>query len=63
VRDDCDVVVGGGGIAGLAAAWARRDRDVLLCFLSGGRVETYPFRLPLSPADRLALIRVGVSTD
>jgi protoporphyrinogen/coproporphyrinogen III oxidase len=33
------------------------------CFLSGGRVETYPFRLPLSPADRLALIRVGVSTD
>ncbi len=117
---DRDVVVVGGGIAGLAAAWTLRDRDVLLleaserfggrirseqrgrywlnfgahvfggeesrtgrllrelgveaqtvpgiltalayrgCFLSGGRVETYPFRLPLSLADRLALIRVGV---
>ena len=117
---DCEVVVVGGGIAGLAAAWHLRNRDVLLLeetdrvggrirseprgryslnfgahvfggpgsatgrlldevgveaptvpgvltalayrgrFLSGGRVETYPLRVPLSTMDRLALIRVGV---
>ncbi|HEV2033605.1 MAG TPA: NAD(P)/FAD-dependent oxidoreductase [Candidatus Dormibacteraeota bacterium] len=28
--------------------------------VSSGRVETYPFRLPLSLADRLALIRLGI---
>jgi oxygen-dependent protoporphyrinogen oxidase len=28
--------------------------------VSSGRVETYPFRLPLSFADRLALIRLGL---
>src|SRR5204863_6593470 len=28
--------------------------------VAGGRVETYPFRLPLSPASRLALVRSGL---
>lgn len=28
--------------------------------LAGGPVETFPFRLPLAPGDRLALIRAGV---
>ncbi len=114
------MVVVGAGIAGLAAAWQLRDRDVLVLeasdrvggrikseprgrywlnfgahvfggarsatgrlleqtgveavtvpgvltgvaldgrVVSSGRVETYPFRLPLSMADRLALIRLGL---
>jgi oxygen-dependent protoporphyrinogen oxidase len=115
-----DVVVVGGGIAGLAAAWALRDRDVVVLeaadrvggrirserrggywlnlgahvfagagsptdrllretgvtaapipgaltavsldgrLVAGGRIETYPLRLPLSPRERLALARVGL---
>jgi protoporphyrinogen/coproporphyrinogen III oxidase len=115
-----DVVVIGGGIAGLAAAWRLRHRDVLLleagdrlggrmrsdvrgsywlnygahlfpapgslvdgmarecgletvpvtggmmglalgsAVLDRGRVETYPFRLPLSVRDRIAFVRAGV---
>jgi protoporphyrinogen/coproporphyrinogen III oxidase len=116
-----DVVVIGGGIAGLAAAWRLRHRDVLLLesgdrlggrmrsdprggywlnygahlfpgpgslvdamarecgletvpvtgsmmglavggrVLARGRVETYPFRLPLSVRDRIAFVRAGVT--
>ena len=115
-----DVVIVGGGIAGLSAAWRLRHRDVLLLeagdrlggrirsdvrgeywlshgahlfpaagslldgiarecgletapvtggmmglalgatILDRGRVETYPFRLPLSPRDRLAFVRAGL---
>ena len=115
-----DVVVVGGGIAGLAAAWALRDRDVVVLeasdrvggrirserrgrywlnfgahvfggvgtptdrllretdieavdvpgvltgvslegrLVAGGRVEAYPFRLPLSARDRLAFVRTGI---
>jgi oxygen-dependent protoporphyrinogen oxidase len=115
-----DAVVVGAGIAGLAAAWELRDRDVLVLeasdriggrikseprgrywlnfgahvfggsssatgrlieqtgveavtvpgvltgvafggrVVSSGPVETYPFRLPLAIADRLALIRLGL---
>jgi protoporphyrinogen/coproporphyrinogen III oxidase len=115
-----DVVIIGGGIAGLAAAWRLRGRDVLLLeagdrlggrmrsepsgdywlnhgahlfpgpgslvdamardcgletapvtggmmglavgstVLDGGRVETYPLRLPLSPRERAAFARAGV---
>jgi oxygen-dependent protoporphyrinogen oxidase len=115
-----DVVIVGGGIAGLSAAWRLRHRDVLLLEagdrlggrmrseacgeywlnygahlfptpgslvdsmardcrletvpvtggmmglaigstkLNSGRVETYPFRLPLSVRDRIAFIRAGV---
>jgi protoporphyrinogen/coproporphyrinogen III oxidase len=118
-----DVVVLGGGIAGLAAAWRLRHRDVLLleagdrlggrmrseqrgdywlnhgahlfpapgsvvdglvrdCGLetvpvtgsmmglavgsrpiTSGRVETYPFRLPLSVRDRIAFVRAGVAVQ
>ena len=114
-----DAVVVGGGIAGLAAAWALRDRDVVVLeaservggriwserrgaywlnfgahvfagpgsatdrllqetgveavgvpgvltgvslegrLVAGGRVEAYPFRLPLSLRDRVALMRTG----
>lgn len=114
-----DVVVVGGGIAGLAAAWDLRGRDVLVLeaadrlggrirsesrgpywlnvgahvfsgpgsatwrlageagarlepvpghlvalelkgrILVGGRPELYPFRLPLTGSERLALIRAG----
>src|SRR5207302_5320222 len=28
--------------------------------VAGGRIETYPFRLPLSLASRIALVRAGV---
>jgi oxygen-dependent protoporphyrinogen oxidase len=115
-----DVVIVGGGIAGLTAAWRLRHRDVLLLeagdrlggrmrsdvrgeywlnygahlfpapgslidlmarecaletvpvtggmmglavgstLLDRGRVETYPFRLPLSNRDRIAFVRAGV---
>jgi oxygen-dependent protoporphyrinogen oxidase len=115
-----DVVVIGGGIAGLAATWRLRHRDVLLLeasdrlggrmrsevrgdywlnygahlfpppgsivdgiatecgletapvtggmmglavgstVLTSGRVETYPFRLPLSIRDRIAFARAGL---
>src|SRR5215212_7478002 len=115
-----DVVVIGGGIAGLAATWRLRHRDVLLLeagdrlggrmrsdvrgdywlnygahlfpapgslvdsmarecdletvpvtggmmglavgetIIDGGRVETYPFRLPLSARDKLAFMRAGL---
>jgi protoporphyrinogen/coproporphyrinogen III oxidase len=115
-----DVVVVGGGIAGLAAAWDLRDLDVVVLEASeraggrlkserrgpywlnfgahvfggpgtatdallgeaglasaeipgalaavelngrvvhGGRVETYPFRLPLALKDRAALVRTGL---
>jgi oxygen-dependent protoporphyrinogen oxidase len=114
-----DAVVIGGGIAGLAAAWELRDRDVVVLeaephvggrlkserrgaywlnfgahvfagagtatdrllretgveardipglltgvalggkVVAGGRIETYPLRLPLAGRDRLALIRLG----
>ena len=115
-----DVVIIGGGIAGLAAAWRLRHRDVLLLeagdrlggrmrsdacgeywlnygahlfpapgslvdgmarecgldtvpvtgsmmglavgstLLNHGRVESYPFRLPLSVRDRITFARAGV---
>ena len=119
-RERVQVVVVGGGIAGLSAAWELRDRDVRLLeatsriggrlmseprhpywlnfgghviggpetetgrllqetrvesvelpgvlsglvlngrLVAGGRVETYPFRIPLAPRDRVALVRAGV---
>jgi len=115
-----DVVVIGGGIAGLSAAWALRNRDVVVLeasdrvgrrirserrgrywlnygahvfagpgtptdrllretgveavdvpgvltgvslegrLVAGGRIETYPLRLPLSARDRLAFARTGI---
>src|SRR5919197_3479782 len=115
-----DVVIVGGGIAGLAAAWRLRHRDVLLLeagdrlggrlrsdpcgeywlnygahlfpapgslvdgmarecslqtvpvagsmmglalgstLLNNGRIETYPFRLPLSVPDRIAFAKAGL---
>jgi oxygen-dependent protoporphyrinogen oxidase len=116
----CEVVIVGGGIAGLSAAWRLRHRDVLLLeagdrlggrirsdpcgdywlsfgahlfpgpgslvdrmvrecgletvpvagsmmglavgstLLTRGRVETYPFRLPLSVRDRFAFAKAGL---
>jgi oxygen-dependent protoporphyrinogen oxidase len=118
-----DVVIVGGGIAGLSAAWRLRHRDVLLLeagdrlggrlrseaagdywlnhgahlfpapgslvdgmarecgletvpvtggmmglavgstLLNHGRVETYPFRLPLSLRERIAFVRAGVKVQ
>jgi protoporphyrinogen/coproporphyrinogen III oxidase len=118
-----EVVIIGGGIAGLAAAWRLRHRDVLLLeagdrlggrmrsdpcgeywlnygahlfpkagslvdgmarecgletvpvtgsmmglavgstLLTHGRVETYPFRLPLSVRDRVAFAKAGVKVQ
>jgi len=118
-----EVVIVGGGIAGLAAAWRLRHRDVLLLeagdrlggrlrsdprgehwlnygahlfpapgslvdtmarecgletvpvkgstmglaigttLLDHGRVETYPFRLPLSLRDRVAFVRAGLKVQ
>jgi protoporphyrinogen/coproporphyrinogen III oxidase len=115
-----DVVIVGGGLAGLTAAWRLRDLDVLVLeagdrlggrirseargevwlnvgahvfggagsatgrlieetgvtampvpgrlasvalggkILAGGMVESYPFRLPLSPRSRAALVRAGL---
>ena len=117
------VVIVGGGIAGLSAAWRLRHRDVLLLeagdrlggrmrsdrcgeywlnygahlfpapgslvdrmarergletvpvtgglmglavgskILEGGRVETYPLRLPLSTRDRIAFARAGLKVQ
>jgi oxygen-dependent protoporphyrinogen oxidase len=42
-------------VPGALAAVAYRG-----ALLRGGRVETYPFRLPLSARERLALVRAGV---
>jgi oxygen-dependent protoporphyrinogen oxidase len=42
-------------VPGSLTALAYRGR-----LLTGGRVETYPFRLPLSLAERAALVRAGV---
>jgi len=118
-----DVIIIGGGIAGLSAAWGLRHRDVLLLeaedrlggrlrsdpcggywlnygahlfpapgsrvdtmvrdcgletvpvtggmmglsvgstILTSGRVESYPFRLPLSVRDRIAFVRAGVKVQ
>lgn len=118
-----DVVIVGGGIAGLSAAWRLRHRDVLLLeagdrlggrmrsdpcgaywlnygahlfpapgtlvdrmtqecgletvpvtggmmglavgdtILDGGRVESYPFRLPLTMRERVAFARAGVKVQ
>jgi oxygen-dependent protoporphyrinogen oxidase len=118
-----DVVIVGGGIAGLSAAWRLRHRDVLLLeagdrlggrmrsdpcgeywlnygahlfpapgslvdaiasecgletvpvtggmmglalgdtILEGGRVESYPFRLPLSLRERIAFARAGLKVQ
>lgn len=118
-----DVIIIGGGIAGLSAAWRLRDRDVLLLeagdrlggrmrsdpcgeywlnygahlfpgpgslvdtmarecgletvpvtggmmglavgsrLLKHGRVESYPFRLPLSVRDRIAFVKAGVKVQ
>jgi oxygen-dependent protoporphyrinogen oxidase len=115
-----DVIIVGAGVAGLAAAWALRDRDILVLegdgriggrirseprgeywmnlgahvfggagtatgrlmtetgitskpvpgvlnavsmegrLVAGGSIATYPFRLPLSLADRVAAIRSGI---
>jgi protoporphyrinogen/coproporphyrinogen III oxidase len=123
MTDERDVVVIGGGIAGLAAAWRLRHRDVLLLeaedrlggrlrsdprgeywlnygahlfpapgslvdsmardcgletvpvtgsmmgvavgskLLNHGRVETYPFRLPLSVRERLAFATAGLKVQ
>lgn len=117
--DTADVVVVGGGIAGLSSAWRLRDRDILLLeaatrvggricserrgnywlnwgahvfagpgsatgqlldevgvtaepvpgelaalamnghLLTNGRVETYPFRIPMAWRDRIAVVRAG----
>src|SRR5262245_2108141 len=118
-----DVVIVGGGIAGLSAAWRLRHRDILLLeagdrlggrmrsdpcgdywlnygahlfpapgslvdamarecgletvpvtgglmglavgdtILEGGRVETYPFRLPLTLRERIAFARAGLKVQ
>lgn len=118
-----DVVIVGGGIAGLSAAWRLRHRDVLLLeggdrlggrmrsdtagdywlnygahlfpapgtlvdritqecgletvpvwggmmglavgdkIIEGGRVESYPFRLPLSVRERVAFARAGLKVQ
>ncbi len=119
VPERAEVVVVGGGIAGLSAAWELRDRDVIVLeaasraggrlmseprgpywlnlgghvvggpetatgrllqatgveaaelpgvlaglavggrLLAGGRIETYPLRVPLPVADKIALVRAG----
>ena len=50
-----ETLVEAAGVPGTLTAIALNDRIV-----AGGRVETYPMRLPLTLRERLALIRVGV---